>query len=936
MKNQGSSWNKWDLHVHTPFSLFQCYGGESKEIWDKFIDDLENLPAEVTVIGINDYWFLEGYKNVLKYKSNGRIKNIKTVFPVCEFRIKKFAGVDFGKYKRINLHVIFSPDLSSEIIQAQFLDTLQSAYCLDSDNCDSTWAATITKTSLIDLGKQIKLKTPTDKLSKLGSDIEVGFSNLNIDEERILSQIRGNSYLKGKCFLAIGKTEWSELKWTEGTIAEKKDIINKATFVFTCVDTVEEFNKSKQVLKNQNVRDLLLDCSDAHNYSFQKNLEGVLVKERLGNVLTWIKAEPTFEGLRQVQYEQDHRIIISDKAPREPIRKIEKIKFNFPETIKIKRHDGLTFQDLCIKNIKEINLSPYFTCLIGGRGTGKSTIINIIAEKLGAKTDFFDNKQNGLFIADNHSLAYDLRNDKNNYIQISGSPEVEFISQGTVEKLTDGEKLTHLIFQERVLQPNNRLQEFNQNLNKIVKTIDDQINLITEWVKVQNEILIKTKESKDYESVINSINDPLYVGITGKISSITKEIASIDGSKSKYENLLKNIKSIIQSTSIDENLKNEYEGRVIEIIKYISSLDEFTIAEDLIEITIQPFIKTSDERNLLAVNLGQEKEELSKFFAEKGTSQESINDSQSANENLARIKQQIKEFDSSKNNLQLNIDNNKKVIDTIKDIHDESTKLIKESIRQLNHKLKINNENVSPVKYEYGFNSEGYKDGLFEEFQTLFKSHHISGTSWPNVKDVLFSIKPDNQLLEMSYGQFSTNLNNLITRKFSGNNNYVKMVVNIFAVESNYDIYKYLIQKHLYNIFEYINIKGYYGKRDLETCSFGQKCTAVIVTLLMTGVKPLIIDEPEAHLDNRLIADYLVDLIKEKKSDRQIIFATHNANFVVNGDAELIHILEIPEDDNFTIATSTTIENISNREKLLKLEGGRDAFEKREHKLLIR
>ena len=97
---------------------------------------------------------------------------------------------------------------------------------------------------------------------------------------------------------------------------------------------------------------------------------------------------------------------------------------------------------------------------------------------------------------------------------------------------------------------------------------------------------------------------------------------------------------------------------------------------------------------------------------------------------------------------------------------------------------------------------------------------------------------------------------------------------------------------------------------------------AVIVTFLMTGVKPLIIDEPEAHLDNKLIADYLVDLIKEKKADRQIIFATHNANFVINGNEELIYILEVPDDDGCTVLTTTNIENKTYRDKLLKLEGG--------------
>jgi len=116
------------------------------------------------------------------------------------------------------------------------------------------------------------------------------------------------------------------------------------------------------------------------------------------------------------------------------------------------------------------------------------------------------------------------------------------------------------------------------------------------------------------------------------------------------------------------------------------------------------------------------------------------------------------------------------------------------------------------------------------------------------------------------------------------------------------------------------------------SCSFGQRCTAVVVTLLMTGIKPLIIDEPEAHLDNRLVAEYLVELIKMKKLDRQIIFATHNSNFVVNGDAELIHILEVPHTDIYTSITSTTIENTKNRDKLLRLEGGREAFKIRESK----
>lgn len=55
---QGSLWHKWDLHVHTPASIVQHYGGNNKTIWNRFINDLEKLPSEIKVLGVNDYILL--------------------------------------------------------------------------------------------------------------------------------------------------------------------------------------------------------------------------------------------------------------------------------------------------------------------------------------------------------------------------------------------------------------------------------------------------------------------------------------------------------------------------------------------------------------------------------------------------------------------------------------------------------------------------------------------------------------------------------------------------------------------------------------------------------------------------------------------------------------------------------------------------------------
>ena len=109
----GSTWRKWDLHIHTPSSIVQNYGGNTEEAWESFITDLEKLPPDFKVIGINDYIFVDGYERVVKAKKDGRLANIDLILPVIELRLDKFAGVvkkdQDGSYSksdwnRINLH----------------------------------------------------------------------------------------------------------------------------------------------------------------------------------------------------------------------------------------------------------------------------------------------------------------------------------------------------------------------------------------------------------------------------------------------------------------------------------------------------------------------------------------------------------------------------------------------------------------------------------------------------------------------------------------------------------------------------------------------------------------------------------------------------------------------------------------------------------------
>lgn len=120
----------------------------------------------------------------------------------------------------------------------------------------------------------------------------------------------------------------------------------------------------------------------------------------------------------------------------------------------------------------------------------------------------------------------------------------------------------------------------------------------------------------------------------------------------------------------------------------------------------------------------------------------------------------------------------------------------------------------------------------------------------------------------------------------------------------------------------------------LEDLSTGQKATAVLLLLLLESDAPLIIDQPEDDLDNRFITEGIVPRMREEKRRRQFIFSTHNANIPVLADAEMI--LGLTADDGAAQIAPERMGSIdapSVREMVEEvLEGGKEAFERRRRK----
>lgn len=120
--------------------------------------------------------------------------------------------------------------------------------------------------------------------------------------------------------------------------------------------------------------------------------------------------------------------------------------------------------------------------------------------------------------------------------------------------------------------------------------------------------------------------------------------------------------------------------------------------------------------------------------------------------------------------------------------------------------------------------------------------------------------------------------------------------------------------------------------QSIGQASAGQRAAAMLAFLLAHGDEPLVLDQPEDDLDNHLIYELVVQQIRSNKQRRQLIIVTHNPNIVVNGDAEMIHALDF--NHQCFVKQSGSLQDKAMRDEVCKvMEGGKDAFERRYQRL---
>ncbi|WP_187846690.1 TrlF family AAA-like ATPase [Helicobacter pylori] len=843
--SKGSSWHKWDLHAHTPYThLKKAYQCCEEEFIQKLCD------SQIDCIGLTNYFKFNEKEFELKEKIEKRgIKVFYNLEVRLDYQNKEDQCLDF--------HIIFSDKVTQQEID-NFLR-----------NADANVGGTEKK--LADLEK--------DDFDKA----VVNFDQLLECLEKESLKLRGK-YLLG--FLSRGHG-------SSRSSSNYKKIFDKSHFLIHSSDKQENLKKDREYNKP------LIQSSDAHE------------EEQIGKKYTWIKAEKTFEGLKQIIYEPETRVSIGEEKPQDPLYKIDSVGLNFDEEVKTTNEQDDT--PFCYAGFNEtLFFSPNFTCVIGGRGSGKSTLLQLIASAI-----------------KNKSFVKGLKHETiQKYIEIQPDIDimdsVEYLAQNEVEEFaTNVSKFTEAIFNRIDSKSGGKLKELEKQIKESIEKFDDQIAHWQEKTKLEEQLKESEKIRKKYQSIINTFTDKNYLDKKAKLQAKYQSLIDLKQSKEGFWTFIKELKRVVNFDS-KENMeeKNNYD-------KVYNQLKQDICKElERIDINIKNGCFKSEDEKIRTLKTEREvlSQEIGEFLKEKGVSDENIGDIRNANDHLANIKKNI---DDLKHEIRENANKieNFSYEDMDKNI-EEFKDQINEELSKINSafkKISKNHKEVKPITIKYRLNEDIFEE-VFEDFDKLVDKGFNTQRHQSKIKEYLKEIELKN-VTGMQHAEFIEELYNSIDNKKAA---FYETLKDIFDREIHFQIYRLLILKHLRNVEKYKIFKVRYDKRALNETSFGQKCTAVLVVLLSLGNNPIIIDEPEAHLDSALIANYLVALIKKQKQKRQIIFATHNANFVLNADAELI--IQLKNENNKIVAQSFMIESDAYKEDLLKLEGCEKAFKDRERK----
>lgn len=962
MISRGSEWTKWDLHLHSKYSMESRTNMEVEEIFKKAVE------KEVKMISITDHSNVDALDEIWDIFENGKCesgyyRDLIDFIPGIELKTDKGEhGVHIISIFPKETYIQNCP-IPQKVTRSFLYDNFCAKLDLTKSKIEGNGGGNYAKgllTSPVYFDKAVELT------HELGGLVIIHGGDKHGSVEKEIPNPKG--YTPEELYKALNVT--------------KTDIVSNK------INIIELPNFNKREAKNAKFYKACFNkpCiigSDAHEKGEYENL---------GNKCTWIKANTTFNGLKQALIDYENRIDLKampnqlDRVNKNPTKFIDRVNVTWKEGYDGKK--GEWFNGISIP------LNTGLVSIIGNKGNGKSAIAEIISlvsdsekwEKFSFlnSNKFLKNKLASNFEGEVIWKSSDSSEKKNlTYKPCESTIEkVQCVPQQYFEEIctdTELEKFTKeingVIFsrlseEERegentlenlILKYTNSIEntikyckidldKVNQKIvaleNKLKKSYREQQMKILKECKlkmnahekirpkqIQKPKLSEEKQKK-YDEIISGIENKkvLLEEIKKEKLNINIKIKNLNIIKSTLRNI--NERFFSEKTKLGEELK-EFEldiDKIMQISFRFQEIDKKIIEYENKENSLK---KQLDDNALSLEYLKNEKNTI--LFEE--------------NENIKIYDEFLKVNEEWHNKKKIYFEEGEKVLREIQYINNE----IKDDLENLTHERQeitneIFNEKEKIVQVYNRFKKP--IDNFLDANKNIQNEYSISISSGLIIKDdfedTLFNyinkqkrnaFRDDQYVLAKTISKFEEledskeylDIPNLIINKM---HDYDTSISEQVKGERAIDLYNYVYGlDYITNRYELIS-----DNKTLDKLSPGERGALLLIFYLLLDMSdiPLVIDQPEDNLDNQSVAKVLVPFIQEAKKRRQIVMVTHNPNLAVVADSDqIIHMKIDKENNNKVIVESAAIEDIKMNECVVTiLEGTMDSFKKREEKYI--
>ncbi|MFG1625442.1 TrlF family AAA-like ATPase [Kribbella sp. NPDC049227] len=982
---RGSVWRRWDPHIHTPGTAMNNQFGN--DAWDEYLSLIEQSAPPIEALGVTDYYSIDEYDKIIEFQAAGRLPNVGLIFPNIELRLPTATRNDHP----VNIHLLVSPEDPNHVEETRrFLRTLKFSSGRESYVCD--------RSDLIRLGKAHNSSITDDRAA-----LAAGTNLFKVSLDNLKASLDASAWAQGNIIIGVagGSTDGtSGVRDAGGSLeAVRVEIERLARVIFASSAAQRLFwigegaLKAEELTKRYDGFKACIHGSDAHSL------------DRVGkpdeNRYTWIKGDATFESLRQACLEPKERVIVAERPPKGALdyRVIDSIYVSGADWIatpEIPLSPGL----VAIIGARGSGKTALADLIAAGAGAASPDEADqTFLQRAG---HHLDGSSVALEWGDGESSDAEL---PPSFTLDSDTPRVQYLSQQFVERLCSSEGITDQLlaeiervifeahpYEERLGASSFRdlldlrashgrdLRRFAQNeMEHLAEQIEAERAAGDELPGLKNELSrlsgLLAEDKKARGGLIVVGGEARSTRLEALNSALVAKQAEVDVLK-RQERSLSDLADAVKDISdrrlpaIQTELQRDYavagltaaewqgftlgfngnpatfvEERLTSVRQAIVNLVGPTIPKPTQPAhELSPFV--ADDADLSKETLGSLRAEAWRLGELIGLDVNRRKQLQALNDKIAKTEAALVSVNAS-----------------INEAGSASDRIRALMLKRKQAYASLFDGFVSEQEQLEAMYSP-LRDMLGAELGTLGKLTF----SVRRVVDVAAWSKQGEALLDLRTGVFRGRgeLLTQVSEKLqpaweTGASAEVAEAMMAFRDEHDRHFIeqakapsteKTVFRKWAAGIAAWLNstehISVKYGVQydgvEIEQLSPGTRGIVLLLLYLavdQTDDRPLIIDQPEENLDPKSIFDELVGRFVDTRRRRQIIIVTHNANLVINTDADQVIVAnaEAHRPGRLPVMTYTSggLENPDIRRQVCEiLEGGQHAFEERARRLRIR